>query len=56
MGGRKRGFSTGAMADSSVSSKTFSIEDFKGSRGGGFTSVGWSAMAVEVNKRLLMER
>jgi hypothetical protein len=41
--------STGAIADSSVSSRTFSIEDFDGSREGGLTKVGWSAIAVEVN-------
>lgn len=37
MGGTKH---TGAMAESSVSSKTFSIADLEGSIGGGLTSVG----------------
>ncbi len=50
--GIRRVFShTGAIADSSVSSNTFSMEDFEGSIGGGLTSVGWSAMAAEVNVR-----
>lgn len=42
------------MAESSVSSKTFSIADFEGSVGGGLTSVGWSAMLTvsERNERL----
>ena len=42
------------MADSSVSSRTFSIEDFDGSIGGGLTRVGRSAMAVEVKDRLFV--
>jgi hypothetical protein len=41
------GVRTGPMALSSVNSNTFSIADFEGSRGGGLTSVGWSAIAKE---------
>jgi hypothetical protein len=41
------GARTGPMALSSVNSNTFSIADFEGSRGGGLTSVGWSAIAKE---------
>lgn len=37
-----------------MSSRTFSIEDFKGSMGGGLTRVGWSAMAVDVNECLFV--
>jgi hypothetical protein len=33
-----------------VSSRTFSIADFEGSTGGGLTSVGWSAIAVDALK------
>lgn len=50
-GDRRKLFHTGAIADNSVSSSTFSIDDFDGSIGGGLTSVGWSAMAAEVNER-----
>jgi len=39
--------STGAIADSSLSSRTFSIADFEGSMGGGLTSTGRSAMVAE---------
>jgi hypothetical protein len=49
------GLCTGAIADSSVSSRTFSIADFEGSMGGGFTSVGWSAIVVEVKECLFGE-
>jgi hypothetical protein len=38
---------TGLMALNSVNSNTFSIADFEGSRGGGLTSVGRSAMIWE---------
>ena len=38
---------TGPMALSCVNSNTFSMADFEGSRGGGFTSVGWSAIVEE---------
>lgn len=41
------GVHTGPIGLKSVNSNTFSIADFEGSRGGGLTSVGWSAM-VEV--------
>ena len=36
---------TGPIALNSVNSNTFSIADFEGSRGGGLTSVGQSAIA-----------
>lgn len=37
---------TGPIAESSVSSRTFSIADFEGSMGGGFTRVGLSAISA----------
>lgn len=37
---------TGPMAPSSVSSRTFSIADFEGSRGGGLTRVACSAIVA----------
>lgn len=37
---------SGPMAESSVSSRTFSIVDLEGSTGGGLTRVGWSAICV----------
>jgi hypothetical protein len=46
------GVRTGPMGLKSVSSNTFSIADFDGSRGAGLTSVGWSAMVeAEVEPR-----
>ena len=42
---------TGAIAESSVSSRTFSMADLQGSMGGGFTRVEWSTMSA-VNGRV----